>query len=70
MWQWQYLQHQLPTENFFKFLQWVWIFVQIGRTKETLTVKVPPMLPLPWLVSEKNVKIWNLVLTEALVINY
>ena len=28
------------------------------------------MLPLSWLVSEKNVKIWNLVLTEALVINY
>ena len=41
----------------FRFLQGVWIFVQTGGTKDTLVVKVPPMLPLPWLMSEKNVTI-------------
>ena len=34
-------------------------FVQKGGAKDILAVKVPPMLPLPWLVSEKNVTIWN-----------
>ena len=54
-----YLQYQLLTVKFFTFLQCVWIFVQTGETKDTLAVKVSPMLPLPWLVSEKNVTIWN-----------
>ena len=51
------MQHQLVTVTFFKFLQCISIFVQTGGTKAKLVVKVPPMLALPWLVSEKNVPI-------------
>ena len=29
-------------------------FFETGGIKDTLAVKVPPILPLPWLVSEKN----------------
>ena len=32
-------------------------FVQIGGTKETLAVKISPMLLLSWLVSQKNVRV-------------
>ena len=32
----------------------IMIFVQAGGTKNTFAVKVPPMLPLQWLVSEKK----------------
>ena len=53
------LYHQLPTVTIFKFLQCVWIFVQTGGTKQTLAVKVPPLLLMSWLVSEKKVAIWN-----------
>ena len=53
------LYHQLPTVKIFKFLQCVWIFFQIGGTKQTLAVKVPPLLLMSWLVSEKKVAIWN-----------
>ena len=41
------------------FLQCVWIFVQTEGTKQTVAMKVLPMLPLPWLVSEENVTIEN-----------
>ena len=34
-------------------------FVQTGGTKETLAVKISPILPLSWLVSEKNVRVRN-----------
>ena len=54
------------------FLQCVWIFVQTEGTKQTIAMKVPPMLSLPWLVSEENVTIEMriLVLPEAQAINY
>ena len=45
--------------KFCKPLQCGWIFVQTAGTKYKLAVKVSPMLPLPWLVPEKNVTIWN-----------
>ena len=53
------LYHQLPTVKIFKFLQCVWIFVQVGGIKQTLAVKVPPLLLMSWLVLEKKVTIWN-----------
>ena len=53
-----------------RFLQCEWIFVKTEGIKDTLAVKVPPMLPLPWLITEKNVTLWNFDFTRRGIFAY